>query len=191
MEIEIKSSYYSNSDLTSALPKRVAKTIIEVSNLYDEYKVGVTNFKSDASQFFDGGKRNTDVFLNNISARLNTDLYLQRFKKKSINEGKVEAKNNSRITESISELLDSNLYVEIGELRALEGRRSELDRSVRMLRTDLSYIQQSKSSHEKVISEIHSLETGEKETMQRIKDVKESIEKLFLEYYKKRIRITD
>lgn len=111
--------------------------------------------------------------------------------KKSINEGKIEAKNNSRVSESISELMNSNLYIEIGELRDLEGRRSELDRSVRMLRTDLSYIQQDRSSHQKVISEIHSLETGEKETIQRIKDVKDSIEKLFLEYYKKRIRVTD
>ncbi|MCL5008500.1 MAG: hypothetical protein M1156_01250 [Candidatus Marsarchaeota archaeon] len=49
-----------------------------------------------------------------------------------------------------------------------------------MLRTDLSYIQQSKSSYEKVISEIHSLETGEKETIQKIKDVKASIEKALL-----------
>ena len=37
----------------------------------------------------------------------------------------------------------------------------------------------------------YRLESGEKETMQRIKDVKESIEKLFSEYYKKRIRITN
>ena len=87
--------------------------------------------------------------------------------------------------------MDSGLYLEIRALRDLEGRRSELDRSIKMLRTDLSYIGQSKSSHEKVMSEIHSLETGEKETLQRITDVKASIEKLFHEYYKKRIRITD
>ena len=142
-------------------------------------------------------KTTLSEFITDPTSRINSESDYQEFRqllaelKKSINEGKVEAKNNSRINESISGLLDSNLYVEIGELRALEGRRSELDRSVRMLRTDLSYIQQSKSSHEKVISEIHSLETGEKEMMQRIKDIKESIEKLFLEYYKKRIRITN
>ena len=142
-------------------------------------------------------KTTLSEFITDPTSRINSESDYQEFRqllaelKKSINEGKVEAKNNSRINESISGLLDSNLYVEIGELRALEGRRAELDRSIRMLRTDLSYIQQSKSSHEKVISEIHSLETGEKEMMQRIKDIKESIEKLFLEYYKKRIRITN
>ena len=142
-------------------------------------------------------KTTLSEFIADPTSRINSESDYQEFRqllselKKSINEGKVEAKNNSRINESISELLDSNLYAEIGELRALKGRRSELDRSIRTLRTDLSYIQQSKSSHNKVISEIRSLESGEKETMQRIKDVKESIEKLFSEYYKKRIRITN
>ncbi len=136
-------------------------------------------------------------FIADPTSRINNESDYQEFTKllselkKSITEGKIEAKNNSRINESISELMDPNLYVEIGTLKDLEGRRVELDRSIKMLRTDLSYIQQSKSSHEKVMSEIHSLETGEKETMQRVKDVKASIEKLFLEYYKKRIRITD
>jgi uncharacterized coiled-coil protein SlyX len=136
-------------------------------------------------------------FIADPTSRISSESDYQEFTKllselkKSIAEGKIEAKNNSRINESISELMDYNLYVEIGTLRDLEGRRAELDRSIRMLRTDLSYIKQSKSSHEKVMSEIHSLETGKKETMQRVKDVKASIEKLFLEYYKKRIRITN
>jgi hypothetical protein len=124
MEIEIKSSYYSNSDLTSALPKRVAKTIIEVSNLYDEYKVGVTNFKSDASQFFDGGKRNTDVFLNNISARLNTDLYLQRFKKKSKCEWcRLDGKRKYPPTHKAHIIKDEHC---IGKLLPLKGNAANI-----------------------------------------------------------------
>jgi len=142
-------------------------------------------------------KTTLSEFIADSTSRIKSETDYQEFRqllselKQSINEGKIEAKNNSRVKESISELLNSNLYVEISALRDLEGRRSELERSLKALRIDLSYIRQSKSSHEKVISEIHSLETGEKETMQRVKDVKAFIEKLFLEYYKKRIRITD
>ena len=143
------------------------------------------------------GKTTLSEFISDSTSKINSESDYQEFKqllselKKSINEGKIDAKNNSRVNESISALMDSGLYLEIRALRDLEGRRSELDRSIKMLRTELSYIGQRKSSHEKVMLEIHSLETGEKETMQRITDVKASIEKLFHEYYKKRIRITN
>ena len=143
------------------------------------------------------GKTMLSEFIADSTSKINSESDYQEFKqllselKKSINEGKIDAKNNSRVNESISALMDSGLYLEIRALRDLEGRRSELDRSIKMLRTELSYIGQRKSSHEKVMLEIHSLETGEKETMQRITDVKASIEKLFHEYYKKRIRITN
>ena len=50
----------------------------------------------------------------------------------------------------------------------------------------LSSVMQTVSLHDRI-----TLTKVDKETMQRIKDVKESIEKLFLEYYKKRIRITN
>ncbi len=64
-------------------------------------------------------KTTLSEFIADSTSRINNEGDYQEFKqllselRKSINEDKVEAKNNTRINESISELIDSNLYGDI------------------------------------------------------------------------------
>ena len=64
-------------------------------------------------------KTTLSEFIADSTSRINNEGDYQKFKqllselRKSINEDKVEAKNNTRINESISELIDSNLYGDI------------------------------------------------------------------------------
>ncbi|MGH2639256.1 MAG: hypothetical protein ACRDF4_08270, partial [Rhabdochlamydiaceae bacterium] len=111
--------------------------------------------------------------------------------KSSIDSGAIEQKSIPKANESLSEVMNFDIYAAVLSLRSLESRRSGLADSIGLLKITLGRLSDSKNAHEKIISDIESTKASAEDISLKIKNTKSSIERTFLEHYGKSIRIVD
>lgn len=109
--------------------------------------------------------------------------------KKSVDSGVIDTKNNSKIAETISELLTTDLYSMIMTYKSHQKKESDLRAEIRVSRSILNKIKEDRYNSEKMIKDAELLKKRAIEIAKDTEIAKSTISKLFLEYYKKGISI--
>ncbi len=109
--------------------------------------------------------------------------------KENIESDAIDAKNKERLIEAVSALLDSDIYGSISSLRTLQDKTAGLRREARKAEIELSELDMRKKAMEKERKGISELRQGREAVETAIGAAKTEIEKLFFEYYRKRISI--
>lgn len=126
--------------------------------------------------------------INNESDYNNFRMLLEDLKK-SVDSGTIDAKNNTKTSEIISDLLKTDIYYMIVSFRALKKKKVDLEEQIRFSKRMLESIKESKSNSTKMIENIEIMKRKVSNTTIKINEIKNSIERLFLESYNKRISV--
>jgi chromosome segregation ATPase len=109
--------------------------------------------------------------------------------KENVEKGSVDTKNKEGTLNSISLLLDADLYGMMHSLKSLQGKRSEIDYEVKIFETALSDVREGRMASEKAVQDIASIGQKLEETRKSITSAKQTLEKMFSDYYRKQITI--
>jgi chromosome segregation ATPase len=110
--------------------------------------------------------------------------------KESIDEQKMAVKQEDRIKESVTKLLNSNIHEMIKRIGEIKKEKEILEDHVRLSKVALEKIKESKNREANAAQEIESMQKSTQQIHERINLLKGSIEQRFFEYYNKRILIT-
>ena len=109
--------------------------------------------------------------------------------REDVEKESIDAKNKAGTLESISALINSDLYGMVQSLKSLRQKKFEMENEARIVEGVLGDVKEGKGSSEKTVRDIASMEEKLKGTGVSISAAKQMIEKLFLEYYRKPISI--
>ncbi len=107
----------------------------------------------------------------------------------SIEKDAIEVKNKPGTLSTISRLLDSGMYAMIESTRSLRKKRSDVEREISSMEGALVDVRKGKRSAVEAKEEIKRMEAKAAETEKSIGPARESVEAMFLEYYKRKIKI--
>jgi chromosome segregation ATPase len=106
-----------------------------------------------------------------------------------LDAGSIETKNAARLKESIAELLDADIYSMASRYRLLVHKTSDLREAVSALEGRLARLREAKNSSRRASESKESMKRRATEAAARMDGVKAEVERLFLEYYNRRISI--
>jgi chromosome segregation ATPase len=106
-----------------------------------------------------------------------------------LDAGSIETKNAARLKESIAELLDADIYGMVSRYRLLVHKTSDLREAVSALEGRLARLREAKNSSRRASESKESMKRRATEAAARMDGVKAEVERLFLEYYNRRISI--
>lgn len=109
---------------------------------------------------------------------------------KQVESGGIEAKNTVRIREAVAELIDADIYGMVEGYKRLGQRASSLQGEIKSLEDRLARLGDERKSSQRASESKESVGRRAAETAARMDGVKGEIERLFLEYYGRRISIT-
>ena len=126
-----------------------------------------------------------------ITSSTDNDEFLELIRelKKNIENGSIEVKNRDGTLETVSELLGSDMYSMVESFKALQQRRSDLERDIRVLEGVIVDIKKGKSSAEKAKEEIRRMEGMAEEMSTKVAPAKAELESMFLQHYNKSLLI--
>ena len=107
----------------------------------------------------------------------------------NINSDAIDVKNKAGVLNTISELLNSDLYSMIETTRSLKDQKIDMKREISVMEGALTEVNKGKDSTVQAKKEIKRLEEKSAEAEKSIIPAKEALENLFLEYYKRKITI--
>lgn len=107
--------------------------------------------------------------------------------KENIKAGRVEAKNSEAMISAIEEIHKTDLHKLASSIHELSKRKLELEANARVLRESLGKSEKKISSIEHVAAEKEEGKERMKKLEELLKKEKESLERMFLDYYKIRI----
>ncbi len=108
---------------------------------------------------------------------------------KSVDSGLIDTKNSAKTRESISELLNMDIYDEIANFKILERKKSDLEGEIRHSEIMLSKLKEDKNNSERAVGNIESLKRSVVDIGIKRDQTKDKICALFMNYYNKRITI--
>lgn len=152
-----------------------------------------------ASKKFDhvsGAKRSLSKFVSDPAGTITSDLEYAAFTamaknmQRSISSGEIALKSAEETNERINELLNSDLYGIITELRAAAAVELELERECKSLDSELAGLRGASESMARSREELEAMARRGEALESSISEGKRAIEGLFLRRYSMRIRIT-
>jgi chromosome segregation ATPase len=111
--------------------------------------------------------------------------------KKEVDTGSIDAKNIARINDTITQLLNTDIYNLILQFRALDEKKSSLESEIRFAEATLSRLRNDRTSSEMAAKDIESMKKSAQEFHTRLNQSKIVVEELFLRYYNKKVSIED
>ncbi|MCL4411525.1 hypothetical protein M1329_01135 [Candidatus Marsarchaeota archaeon] len=142
-----------------------------------------------------GSKERLTDFMAEPVARMADESEYKKFRhmlsglRAALDSGVIDTDNKNRLMEALDELMGSDIYGMISALRDLDVKRLELEGSIRLSRNALARLREGRESRRRAAETIESARAQEKETAAGLDETKRAIEKMFLDYYGKRIRI--
>ena len=109
--------------------------------------------------------------------------------KASMEKGVIEVKNREELLGTISEVLDTDIYSMINELRSMKAKKSAVEGEMATLEIALSDIRKVKTDSEKILQDISTVEDRKKEILRAREMEKAETERLFSSYYRKAVVI--
>lgn len=109
--------------------------------------------------------------------------------KENIEKGAIDTKNREGVLESVSALLNSDIYSTIKSFNSLQEKKAVVGEEIRMLERTDNELKKGRDSAEKLARDINSMREEAEAVRKTIGLGKASIEKLFLEYYRKHVTI--
>ena len=107
----------------------------------------------------------------------------------NIEKNVIEVKNKDGTLNTISELLNSDIYSMLESVKSLKQKRSDVKREIGVMEGALEDVKKGKVSAAEAREEIKKMEGKAAEAEKSINPAKEALEVMFFEYYKKRITI--
>ena len=141
-------------------------------------------------------KRGLNSFISSPIINLNSEadhsalINLLNEMKEKLDSGDIEEKNPERIKESIAELADSNIYAMVVKYKDLLQKVSFIRDEAQSLGAELAKLNEAKNSSRKASESKESMRRRATEIAANAASTKNEVERLFLEYYDKRISIT-
>ncbi len=140
-------------------------------------------------------KRGLNAFIKEPFESLGSESDYNSFKElmnelsEQIDAGSIETKNAARLKESVAELLGANIYGMVSRYRLLAHDASSLRGAISALDGRIARLRDARNSSRKASEGKESMRRRASEAAARMEGVKAEVERLFLEYYNKRISI--
>lgn len=109
--------------------------------------------------------------------------------KENVEKGEIDTKNKEGTLNSISMLLNSDIYSTIDSFNSLQVRKAVVNEEVKILGRTLNELKKGKDSTEKAGKDIILMREEAETTRKSIGAGKASIERMFFEYYRKQITV--
>jgi hypothetical protein len=109
--------------------------------------------------------------------------------RENVEKGEIDTKNKEGTLNTISMLLNSDIYSTINSFNLLQERKIAVDEEVKILERTLNELKKGKDSTEKAGKDIILMREEAETILKSINSGKASIERMFSEYYRKQITI--
>jgi predicted nuclease with TOPRIM domain len=140
-------------------------------------------------------KRGLNAFIKDPVEGLGSESDYNSFKalmdelSEQIDAGSIETKNAARLKESITELLGADIYGMVSRYKLLAHDASSLREAISALDGRIARLRDAKNSSRKASEGKESMRRRAGEAAARMEGIKAEAERLFLEYYNKRVSI--
>lgn len=176
----------------------LSKISDEESNLSNRIKEVVLPLEK-ASKKFDhmaSGKKRLHIFIAEPLASIRNDADYRELRElllelnAALDSGVIDIKNVSEAKDAVLSILGSDINSMINTLRSLRDGRESLEKEVKVLKRLVEEMEVGRSSMVKSLREVGAIERNVKEIEKSRESAKNRVEKLFIEYYKKKIIIS-